>query len=114
MSAMLEIMAFGDDYVDIGMLRLLEKALPWEMRSEGSRKMRTVSSEAIDEDGIAEYLAAVIQTNTKLPLHKAMFRPDQIRAVCSVPFFSFPPRDGKNSRANTPFFLLVIFFYIFF
>mgnify|MGYP006980053766 CR=1 FL=1 len=76
--------------------------------------MRTVSSEAIDEDGIAEYLAAVIQTNTKLPLHKAMFRPDQIRAVCSVPFFSFPPRDGKNSRANTPFFLLVIFFYIFF
>ena len=89
MSAMLEIMAFGDDYVDIGMLRLLEKALPWEMRSEGSRKMRTVSSEAIDEDGIAEYLAAVIQTNTKLPLHKAMFRPDQIRAVCSVPFFSF-------------------------
>lgn len=64
-----EIMAFGDDYVDIGMLRLCGKGVAMGNALREVKENADCVIGGNDEDGIAEYLAAVIQTDTKTPQH---------------------------------------------
>lgn len=54
-----EIMAFGDDYADIGMLKLCGKGIAMGNAIKEVREMADMVIGSNDEDGIAEYLAVI-------------------------------------------------------
>ena len=54
-----EIIAFGDDYADIGMLKLCGKGIAMGNAINEVREMADLVIGSNDEDGIAEYLAAI-------------------------------------------------------
>lgn len=54
-----EIMAFGDDYVDIGMLRLCGKGIAMGNALDEVKQNADLVIGSNDEDGIAEYLTAI-------------------------------------------------------
>lgn len=54
-----EIIAFGDDYADIGMLELCGKGIAMGNAINEVREMADLVIGSNDEDGIAEYLAAI-------------------------------------------------------
>lgn len=62
-----EIMAFGDDYVDIGMLRLCGKGVAMGNAIDEVKRNADLVIGSNDEDGIAAYLTAAYDETEQMP-----------------------------------------------
>lgn len=62
-----EIMAFGDDYVDIGMLRLCGKGVAMGNAIDEVKQNADLVIGSNDEDGIAAYLTAAYDETEQMP-----------------------------------------------